>query len=230
MGTYQRLDRAVARAEGAVAVVVMLSMVLVASAQALSFNIAERGVAWAQSLLESLSWADAFLQKSTLWLAFVGASLATYQDKHIAIDVLPKLASPRGRALMRIFASFAAGVIALVLARVFYQACLVADAAVPFDYEVLTPNGPAHVCDVAQSVLGRTARPDVLCALRSGLAAIGVPVSSGEGIAQLIAPVMLVLIGVRLLGRSVVVALTLLRGSGGGDGAAAVEDQRIEGG
>jgi TRAP-type C4-dicarboxylate transport system permease small subunit len=217
VGSYHRLDQAVARVEGAIAVVVLLSMVLVASAQALSFNIAERGVAWAQWLLESLSWADSFLQKGTLWLAFLGASLATYQDKHIAINVLPKLASPRARALMCVFASFASGVIALILARVFYQACVVADAAVPFAYEVLTSDGPAHVCDAADGDLGRTARPEVFCALRSGLAALGVPVSSGEGIAQLIAPLMLVLIGARLLARSVIVALALFRGPGGGD-------------
>jgi hypothetical protein len=46
-----------------------------------------------------------------------------------------------------------------------------------------------------------------LCALRAGLSALGVPVSSGAGIAQLIAPLMFVLIGVRLLGRGLRLAL-----------------------
>src|SRR5690606_24413306 len=115
-----RIDRAVARAEGAVAVFVLLSMVLVASAQALFFNIAERNVGWAQSVLESLSWADIYLQKGTLWLAFVGASLATHQDKHIAIDIIPKLAKPRTEALLRCFASLGAGIVAFMLASVFY--------------------------------------------------------------------------------------------------------------
>ena len=54
---------------------VLLAMVLVASAQALFFNIAERDVAWAQSLLDGLSWADTFLQKGTLWLALIGLAL-----------------------------------------------------------------------------------------------------------------------------------------------------------
>jgi TRAP-type C4-dicarboxylate transport system permease small subunit len=193
-------------------------MVLVASAQALFFNIAERDVAWARALLEQLSWADAFLQKGTLWLAFLGASLATHEDKHIAIDVLPKLVSERRAAALRVFASLGASVISFVLAGVFYQACLVADAAVPFDYEVITKDGPAHVCDVAASQLGSTSRPSVLCALRGALAAVGVHVSGGGGIAQLIAPLMFVLIGVRLLARSLSVALKLFGGGGDADG------------
>ena len=190
-------------------------MVLVASAQALFFNIAERDVAWARSLLEQLSWADAFLQKGTLWLAFLGASLATHQDKHIAIDVLPKLLPERQAALLRVFACLGAGLISFVLAGVFYKACLVADAAVPFDYEVITRDGPSHVCDVAASQLGSSSRPSVLCALRDTLAVFGVRVSSGGGIAQLIAPLMFVLIGARLLARSLSLGLRLF--SGGGD-------------
>ena len=211
LGGYQRLDRAVARAEGVLAVVVLLGMVVVASAQALFFNIAERGVGWAQGALEQLSWADAFLQKGTLWLAFLGASLATYQDKHIAIDVLTKIAPRRVAAMMRAFASLGAGIIAFVLAYVFFQACLVADAAVPFEYEVLTPEGPAHVCDATASALGSVDRPDFLCALRAGLASFGIPVSSGSGIAQLIAPLMLLFIGVRLLVRAGEMAMVVAR-------------------
>lgn len=211
-GIYQRIDRSVARIEGGIAVAVLLSMVLVASLQALFFNIAEQDVAWARAALDGLSWADTFLQKGTLWLAFLGASLATHQDKHIAIDVLPKLSSPKASGVMRLFASFASGVIAFVLAYVFLQACLVADAAVPFDYEVLTPEGPAHVCDGASDAIGEVSKPVAFCALRSFLGALGIAVSSGAGIAQLIAPLMFLMIGFRLLGRSVLTALSLLRG------------------
>jgi TRAP-type C4-dicarboxylate transport system permease small subunit len=208
----RRFDDQVARAEGAVVTVVLLSMVLVASLQALFFNIAERGVAWAAAALEAISWADTFLQKGTLWLAFVGASLATHADKHIAIDVLTKVTSPRTSAVMRSIAAFASGVIALVLARVFYDACLASDAAVPFDLELLTSAGPTHVCDASREALGSNARPTVLCALRSGLRGIGVPVASGAGIAQLIVPVMFIVIGLRLLGRGIGLGVSLSRG------------------
>jgi TRAP-type C4-dicarboxylate transport system permease small subunit len=206
------LDRAVARIEGAVAVVVLLGMVLVASLQALFFNIAERDIAWARAALGALSWSDAFLQKGTLWLAFIGASLATQQDKHIAIDLLPKLVRPRLSALMRCFACLASGLIAFLLAGVFFQACIVADAAIPLDYEILTPRGPAHICDAASSELQTAQRPWLLCSLRAGLAALHIPVSSGTGIAQLIAPLMLLVIGVRLLARSIALGTAFFRG------------------
>ncbi len=182
-------------------------MVLVASAQALFFNIAEHNVGWAQSVLDGLSWADTFLQKGTLWLAFLGASLATHHDKHIAIDVLPKLVSPRARTVMRIVACFGAGLVAFVLATVFYRACLLADATVPFDYVVLTDHGPRHVCDADGGD-----RPALLCLLRAGFGAVGIPVSSGGGIAQLIVPLMFIVIGLRLLARGVLTTIGLVRG------------------
>jgi TRAP-type C4-dicarboxylate transport system permease small subunit len=207
------LDAAVARAEGTVAVVVLLTMVLVASAQALFFNLAERDMAWARGALNAFSWADAFLQKGTLWLAFIGASLATHHDKHIAVDVLPRLASPRVSAAMRAFSSFASGLVAFALAAVFFQACIVADAAVPFEYEALTPNGPRHVCDVPASAPSGVDRPDLLCAARAGLSWLGVGVSSGSGVAQLIAPLMFAVIGVRLLARAVALGLATLHGT-----------------
>lgn len=212
MHPLRRLDRSVARVEGAVAVFVLLAMVLVASAQALFFNIAERNVGWALSALDGLSWADTFLQKGTLWLALLGASLATHQDRHIAIDVLPKLAPPRRQAVMRCVASLGAGVTAFILAQVFFRACLIADASVPFEYEVLTADGPAHVCDVSPSEQGSTIRPDALCALRAAFGAAGVRVASGGGVAQLIVPLMFLVIGVRLLARAVEMGVSVVRG------------------
>lgn len=208
---FRRFDRGLARLESGVAVGVLLTMVVVASLQALFFNVAERGFGWAQTALDSISWADTFLQKGTLWLAFLGASLATHEDKHIAIDVLPKFVNKATAARMRVFAAIGSGAIAFVLAYVFFKACLVADEAVPFDYEVLGSNGPIHVCDAGNLPTGGTSRPSVLCALRSALDAIGVPISSGAGIAQLIAPVMFCVIGIRLLFRGAALASALVR-------------------
>lgn len=185
-----------------------MAMVLVASLQALFFNIAERNVGWAQSILESLDWADTFLQKGTLWLAFIGASLATYHDKHIAIDVLPRLVSPAVRRVMRMVAMAGAGAVAFLLAKVFYDACLVADQSVPFEYEVLTASGPTHVCDASPADLGSATAPMLLCGVRSAFAVVGVPIASGGGAAQLITPLMFVVIGVRLWARAVIAGLT----------------------
>ncbi len=233
LGLYQRIDDGVARIEGAIAVFVLLSMVFVASAQALFFNIAQQNVEWAVSVVESLSWVDIFLQKGTLWLAFVGASMATHEEKHIALDVVQKLAPPSVALGMRRFASFGAGIIALLLAWVFLEACSVADAAVPFEYELLGNNGPIHLCDAAAAELGDASVPSVLCLFRALLAGVGVTVTSGGGVAQLIAPVMLFSIGVRLVVRSVLgghraPAIIHAQGTAGGKRPAADESKSDE--
>jgi TRAP-type C4-dicarboxylate transport system permease small subunit len=40
-------------------------------------------------------WNDVMLQHFTLWLAFLGAALATCEKRHISIDVLMRLLPPR---------------------------------------------------------------------------------------------------------------------------------------
>jgi TRAP-type C4-dicarboxylate transport system permease small subunit len=212
MEALRRLDARAARVEAALAAAVLLAMVLTASFQALLFNLAERDVAAARPLLDRLDWVDAFLQKGTLWVAFLGASLATHRGKHIGVDLLPRLASGKSKAALAAFAAFGSGLIALVLAGVYFGACLVADASLPFEYEVLSPDGPVHVCDAAPGDRGASPTPSLLCGLRAALALAHVPVSSGTGIAQLIAPLMFAVIGVRLLGRGMGLAFAAARG------------------
>ena len=96
-----KFDKGFARGEAALAVIVLLSLVLVAAVQALLRNLADAEVAWATSALADVGWVDAFMQRATLWLAMLGASLATHYDKHIGIDILARIAKPKARALMR---------------------------------------------------------------------------------------------------------------------------------
>ena len=199
----RRWDSAFARFEGQLASGLLLTMIVVASARALSFNLAERGVRIAASALEASAWVDPFLQKATLWLAFLGASLATHEDRHFAVDLATRLVpEPVARIMCRIGA-FAAGGIALLLGWAFWGASLASDASIPFEYERLTPSGRVHVCDLPRALLGEAGRPEPLCALRSLLAAVHVPTSSPSGMAQLIAPVMFGVIAARLFGRAV---------------------------
>jgi TRAP-type C4-dicarboxylate transport system permease small subunit len=214
--TLRAFDAKLALLEGYLATCLLLSMILIASLQALLFNVAQRGVGWASGGLAAISWADTFLQKGTLGLAFLGASLATHDDKHIAIDALVRVAPRRTAAMLRLVAALGSGIVACALAFVFYRASVASDATVPFDYEILTAHGPAHVCDVAAAELGGADRPGVLCALRSALAVLGVPISTGAGAAQLVVPLMLTVIGLRLLGRGVAL-VRVVAGPAGGD-------------
>jgi TRAP-type C4-dicarboxylate transport system permease small subunit len=214
--TLRAFDAKLAILEGYLATSILLAMILIASLQALLFNVAQRGSSWASSGLAAMSWADTFLQKGTLALAFLGASLATHDDKHIAIDALVRVASRRTAAALRLVACLGSGVVACALALVFYRASVASDATVPFEYEILTAHGRAHICDIAAAELGALARPRALCALRSAFAALGVPVSTAAGATQLIAPLMLVVIGLRLLFRAAGL-VRVVAGSAGAD-------------
>jgi hypothetical protein len=198
----RRWDDALSRLEGYIVTLLLLAMIAVAAGQALWFNLAERGADWAARILEASAWADPFLQKGTLWLAFLGASLATHDNKHFAIDLVTKVVPVRLARGMLKTASFGAGLVSLVLSAVFFDACLASDATVPFEYERLTAEGREHICDSAPMAGDETPRPELLCALRSALGFVRVPISTGAGASQLIAPLVLVIIGLRLLARS----------------------------
>lgn len=196
--TLQRWDVALARVEGHVVTLLLLVMIAVAALQALWFNLAEGGVGWAARILQASAWADRFLQRGTLCLAFLGASLATHEGKHFSIDLVTRVVPERvARVLLRAGA-LGAGVVSLALALVFFEASLASDATVPFEYERLTALGRQHVCDVAAA---DAARPQLLCGLRAALGAAGVSVSTLGGVTLLLVPVMLVVIGLRLFAR-----------------------------
>ena len=95
LDTLQRIDRGWARFEGWLLVAVLILMVLVAGFAAGVRNLTFFDIAWANQLLNDMDWADSLLRKGTLWLAFLGASLATYHRKHINIDIVLRLVSPR---------------------------------------------------------------------------------------------------------------------------------------
>lgn len=207
-----------ARGEAFLAAVVLVSMILVAVAQATLFNIAERDVDWAHAALDNFMWADAFLQKGTLWLAFLGASLAAHGDKHIGIDVLTKIAPGRLAFVMKGVVGVASGVVACFLARVFLQAVLNSAAERPLEYEVLTSGGPVHLCAASARAIAESgmARPDIFCAVRWGLGVIGAPVETPQSSFQLIVPVMFAIIGVRLFLRGIAAFAGIARGEAEG--------------
>jgi C4-dicarboxylate transporter DctQ subunit len=49
-----------------------------------------------------LVWGDPILRNAVLWLGFIGASLATQQDKHIRIDLAGRFLKPRAAMIVGI--------------------------------------------------------------------------------------------------------------------------------
>ena len=102
-----RLDRLLARFESGVLLGVMVSMIGLASMQLYLRKVHDFG-------FEDV---DVVVRQLVLWIAFVGGAVATYQRRHIAIDVATKVLGPRAAALLRVVTGFAAFAVTVVMVR-----------------------------------------------------------------------------------------------------------------
>ena len=211
MKILKRLDDGLARGEAAVVTVVLLAMIGAAALQALVRNLATRNVELALGIVDHIEWIDEFLMKGTLWVAFLGASLATHGEKHIAIDVLPRLATPKVRAAIRGVVGVAAAVITFYLAQVFLLSIENLDSIPSQDWTMISG---AHLCDASAEELeiARYTRPAVFCGIRGFMEALALPRSTPQTILQLIVPAMLVVMSVRFLGRGIAAFLSIPKG------------------
>lgn len=205
MKYIRRIDIGIARGEAAVAATVLLLMILVAATQAALRNLTNLDFSWANLVLERMEWADSFLQKGTLWLAFFGASLSTFDEKHIAIDVVPRLSPPRAKQLFRAIVSAFSAVTCFYLGRVFWLSVLNNAKEIPLEFSVLGTNDEMiHICEASASVLADSglSRPDIFCAVRSALEVFGAQMSTPDVVLQLIVPAMFIFMSVRFLMRA----------------------------
>lgn len=206
MKNIRRLDRGLARGEAAVAAAVLLLMIGVAATQAALRNLTNLDFDWANLVLERMEWADSFLQKGTLWLAFFGASLSTFDEKHIAIDVVPRLSPPRAKQLFRAIVCTFSAVTCFYLGRVFWLSVLNNAREIPLEYSMLGPTDDMiHICEAPVDLLvdAGLSRPDVFCGLRSALEVFGAQMSTPDVALQLIVPAMFIFMAVRFLMRAI---------------------------
>jgi TRAP-type C4-dicarboxylate transport system permease small subunit len=210
----KRFNDGLARGEAALATAMLLLMLVVAFAQAFLRNMSNYGFGWANAALGWLDWADFIISKGTLWLAFLGASLAVHADKHISIDIVPRMVSPRARIIMRGVASLIGSVICFALARAFWTAVLVNGDELPPDWAVLDMSGNVHVCDASQQLLRESGseRPFVLCAMRGMLLGLGVKLQTPGAMFQLISPIMFVFMSLRFFGQGLYELIRVARG------------------
>ena len=209
-----RFDAGVARGEAALATIFLVAMILAASVQAVFRNLSGLEVDFATATLEYLTWVDPFLQKGTLWLAFLGASLATREGRHIGIDLFPRIAPKKTKLLMRAVAAFGAAVVSYFLSRAFWAAVLVNAEERPASYEVYGDEGSMHVCDASAQLVADAGleMPGFFCSVRSVFEGIGVPIETPQAAMQLIVPVMFFVMAVRLLFNGGDAALKLYTG------------------
>ncbi len=60
-------------------------------------------------------WGDELLRHGVLWISLLGAARATLENKHIRIDILPRLMSARGRFVAQITCSLFSFLVCLIL-------------------------------------------------------------------------------------------------------------------
>lgn len=213
MKYIRRFDRGIARGEALVAAAVLLLMIGVAAAQAALRNLTNLDFDWANLVLERMDWADSFLQKGTLWLAFFGASLSTFDEKHIAIDVLPRIAPPRGKQFLRAIVCLFAAVVCFYLGRVFWLSVLNNALEIPLEYSVLGPTDDMiHICEAPLELLAETGltRPDVFCGLRSVLDMFSAEMPTPDTAMQLIVPALFMFMSARFLSRALAASVAFV--------------------
>lgn len=209
----KRINDQLARIESAVAISMLLLMLVVAFTQALLRNLTQYGLQWANSALEWLDWGDFILQKGTLWLAFLGASLAVHADKHVAIDIVPRYVSPRARIILRGLVGVLGAVICYYLARAFLQAIIINGAERPAEVEVFTDTGAVHICEATAAQLSRGGyETGPFCYVRAVLKMLGLTMDTPGAAFQLIVPVMLFVMMVRLFVMGLYELMRIARG------------------
>jgi TRAP-type C4-dicarboxylate transport system permease small subunit len=91
MRVIEKLNSWLEKAETITLVSVLGIMVIFAFLQVVLRNIFHEGILWG----------DIFLRHLVLWVGFLGASLATREQKHINIDIFSRFVSDKGKSIIR---------------------------------------------------------------------------------------------------------------------------------
>lgn len=100
------IDNLFAKIVGNLLIFMLLSMTLLVAAQVVLRNFFNSGI----------SWADVAARHSVMWVAFLGAMLATRSRQHIAIDILTRFIPRKPKNIVRIFLDLFACIAAYYLA------------------------------------------------------------------------------------------------------------------
>ncbi len=106
MKILRALSKLLVRVETALLVLFLSAMVVFAFGQVVLRNL----------FGTSLLWIDPLVRQTVLWAGFIGAALATADDRHISIDAFTKFLSPGVKSVVKIVTGLAAAVVTFFLA------------------------------------------------------------------------------------------------------------------
>lgn len=106
----QKIDSGLAQGENFLIFLTLGLMVGLSFLQVLLRNFFESGILWA----------DIFLRHLVLWVGFIGASLATRNEKHINIDILTRMVPVKIVPYIKISVDLVTVVVCIILAKASY--------------------------------------------------------------------------------------------------------------
>ena len=107
MNLIHRINGWIEKGETVLIVAIVCFMIVLAFLQVVLRNI------FAQGLL----WGDILLRQLVLWIGFIGASLATREEKHITIDLFGRMLPARGKHIVKVITHLFSAVICFFLAK-----------------------------------------------------------------------------------------------------------------
>lgn len=106
MKILNQINTGIEKLENVLLVFILSVMVLLAFLQVVLRNFFDQGILWGDILLRHL----------VLWVGFIGASLATREEKHINIDLFTRFLSEKGKHVSGIVTGLFAVFVCYVLA------------------------------------------------------------------------------------------------------------------
>lgn len=106
----KRIDSIFSRIESAILIIILGSMIFFAFLQVILRNFFASGIIWGDILLRHL----------VLWVGFLGASLATRENRHISINALSRILSPAWKRRVHFMINLFSTVICVLLIRAAY--------------------------------------------------------------------------------------------------------------
>jgi TRAP-type C4-dicarboxylate transport system permease small subunit len=105
MTIWNKLDAKISRIETILVTILLALMILMAFSQIVLRNFFSSGI----------DWSDALVRYLVVWVAFVGAAIATREGKHITFDLLSRWLTCTGTIAMQALSNFFSAVICSLL-------------------------------------------------------------------------------------------------------------------
>ena len=106
MMLLRSIDKMLVKAETVFLVLFLTVMIVLSFSQVVLRNFFGTGLLWGDTLVRHL----------VIWVGFMGAAIATHEERHISIDALTKFFSPRWKAISQIVTSLFAVIVCYYLA------------------------------------------------------------------------------------------------------------------